>query len=238
MLWYLKSKDHHYQMCPIFGIVQSTFCGWLNYSLQVLYEVVRDTDNIQFRIRWPTAAEISFSTPFLSANGANGSLLNGVFAIIDGARMNCSAYDDTAIQNAFWEGFAHGNEVTSVFAWDFRVELIQAAMNYPGIWHDSRIATSPDLYRLRLESMTSSDFAVISDSALSCGGCFLTGKIVRARKTNELGYGSGVSRSALLSANDKLIELAMPSEKQSAKWGFRAIKGPFGRITTTLLANS
>ena len=47
-----------------------------------------------------------------------------------------------------------------------------------------------------------------------------------------------MSRSTWLYALEKLIERAIPSERQSAEWGVRAIKGPLRILTTTLTVNS
>lgn len=66
----------------------------------------------------------------------------------------------------------------------------------------------------------------------------MEGKLLRARKANEHGARSGVPRAAWLAAVDLMLERAMPSERQSAEWCVRAIKGPFKRLTVTLPANA
>ena len=45
-------------------------------------------------------------------------------------------------------------------------------------------------------------------------------------------------RYTWMAAVDKLLQSAMPSERQSAEWGVRPTKGPFRRLTTVLPANS
>ena len=52
-----------------------------------------------------------------------------------------------------------------------------------------------------------------------------------------MGDTSGVTSSLWLAAVDTLLDKAMPSERQSAEWGVRALKGPFMRLTTTLPGN-
>lgn len=76
--------------------------------------------------------------------------------------------------------------------------------------------------------------AILADSAFLRLGGGLEGKIVRARKQNEMGPNSDVPRSSYLGAVDTLRERAMPSERQSAEWGVRAMKGPFKRLTVPL----
>ena len=85
--------------------------------------------------------------------------------------------------------------------------------------------------------MTPSGFTVLADSAFPRGGGFLTGNVDRARKANEHGSASSLSRSTWFYDVEKLIEGAMPSEKQSAQLVVRAIKGPYRRLTT-LTVNS
>lgn len=59
-------------------------------------------------------------------------MLNGMLAAMDGALMKCPPYNDTDIQYAFWKGFIQSNEVTNLFVWHFRGELVHAAVNYSG----------------------------------------------------------------------------------------------------------
>lgn len=54
-LFYLKSKDFAYRLCPIFGVVHSILSIWLNYSLKVLYKILSNEDNLDCRIKWPSS---------------------------------------------------------------------------------------------------------------------------------------------------------------------------------------
>ena len=89
-----------------------------------------------------------------------------------------------------------------------------------------------------MEHYTPSGYAVLADSAFTRGGGFLEGEILRARKSNEMGSNSNVPRSTWLAAVDTLLESALPSERQSAEWGLRALKGPFARLKTVLPADA
>ena len=87
-------------------------------------------------------------------------------------------------------------------------------MNFPGSWHDSKLAASSGLYLTVLTEYTPAGFAVLAGSAFPRTIDALKSKIVRARKLNELGASNGVPESAYLQAVDKLIERAMPSERR------------------------
>ena len=125
-----------------------------------------------------------------------------------------------------------------MFAWNFKGELIYAAINYPGSWHDSRLAAASGIYTLLLEHYAPSGYAVLADNAFPRGGDFLEGKILRARKSNEMVSNSNVLSSTCLAAVNTLLERALPSERQSAGWGVRALKGSLARLKTVLPADS
>ena len=223
-----------YKLCPIFGLVPSSVSVWLDFGLEVMQKIVRTYRDNHFRICWPSEHEMRNSASLLTRNRPYGRLLSGVFAVMDGGRMPCASYSDPDVQNAFWEGYTQAHEVTNLFVWNFYGELIFAAVNFPGSWHDSRVAAESGLYAPTLTEDTPTGFCVLADSAFPRTSAILEGKIVRGRKANELGESSGVPKNIWLAAVETLLDRAMPSERQSAEWGVRAIKGPFKRLTTTL----
>lgn len=236
-LWYLKGKEFMYRLCPIFGVVPSTISSWLSYSLDVLLDVVRDKTNREFCIEWPSINCIRSSAELLR-NGPSGNLLNGIFGIMEVERMPCVSFGNVYTENAYWERYTQAHEVTNLFVWDFKGELIHTAINCPGIWHDSKIASVSGLFAPLLENRTPAGFAILADSAFPRGGVFLEVKLVRAWKANEHDQNNGCSRSTWIAAVDMLLERAIPLERQSAEWGVRALKGLFSRLKTTLPADS
>ena len=73
------------------------------------------------------------------------------------------------------------------------------------------------------DSHTSVSYAILGDSAFVTDVRCTNGKLLRGRKSNEK---KGIPHSAILAAVDILLQRAMPSERQSAECGIRAIKGP------------
>ena len=145
VLWYLKSKDPIYKLCPVFGVVPSTASVWLDYGVEVMSKVIEGNECKYFAVKWPDEDQMRHSASILEQNRNHDGLLNGVFAVMDGGRMLCSRNGDPNIQNAYWEGFSQSREVTNLFVWDFKGELIFAAVNYPGSWLDSRVAAASGL---------------------------------------------------------------------------------------------
>lgn len=148
--------------------------------------------------------------------------------------MPCVSYTDPDIQNAHWEGFTQANEVSNLLVWNFHSELIFAALNSPGSWHDSRIAAESGFYGNMLMRHTPTGMTVLADSAFPRLPSSLEGKTMRSRKMNEHGEAIGVPSSVWLAAMDALLEKAIPSEQHSAEWDVQSIKSPFKRLTTTL----
>jgi len=238
-LFFLKSRDPLYKLCPMFGVVPTTAAVWLDYSLEVLKRVVTKRGASDFEVRWPTPDEMWSSSALLAQNRELGRLLKGVFAITDGARMPCSVQDEPLLENAYWEGFTQAHEATNVFVWNFSGEVIHAAINFPGSWHDSKVAAFSGLYYPKLaDHMTPRGLAILADSAFPKSTLVHNCKIVRARKVNEMGTAGGVGQDAYIAATEMLLDRAMPSERQSAEWGVRAIKGPFKRVTVPLPADA
>ena len=235
-LWYLKSRCTMYSLCPVFGLVPTTVSVWLDYALEVLLRVVNKRKHRDFEIRWPTVDEMKLSAELLWKSRPQWHLLRGVFGVVDGGRMPCAHYVDPELQNAFFEGFTQNEEVTNLLVFNFFGELIHAAVNFPGSWHDNRLASASGLYwPMLFDEMTPPGYAILGDSAFVNDTRITNGKIIRSRKANEA---QDIPESAELCAVDLLLQRIMPSETQSAEWGIRALKGPFARLKVPLPADA
>lgn len=228
VLWCLKSSARRRQLCPIFGLVPTSVNVWFDYGLTVLYRTLKVMHDA--RITWPTVEEMKESTQLLQENREFGHLLKGVFAVVDGGRMPCADYNDPDLQNAYYEGYTCSVEVTNLFVFNFMGELIHAAINYPASWHDDKLAYASGVLYPKLEDeMTPPGFSIFGDSAFVTRT--MEGKLVRSRKTNET---SDIPKDAVLAAVDIIMQRVMPSERQSAEWGIRSLKGPFGILRLPL----
>jgi len=175
-----------FTLFPVFVFVPSSIGVWLDYSIEVLFRVVKKKDRHEFAIRWPTPTEMQSSASILEKKRKFGPLLKSVFAVTDGGRMACADYTDPDLQNAYFEGFTQNVEVTNLFVWDFRGEIIHAALNFPGSWHDTKLAGVSGLYYPKLsDELTPPGFAIHGDSALVKNTTITNGKVLRGRKTNE-----------------------------------------------------
>ena len=111
----------------------------LDYSLEMMLLVVKRKTRSEFEVRWRTVAEMNSYTNLLTSNRKFGKYLHGLLAVTDVERMLCADFIDPELQNAYFEGFTQNIEVTNLFAWNVHGELIHAAINFPGTWHDSKL---------------------------------------------------------------------------------------------------
>lgn len=81
-------------------------------------------------------------------------------------------------------------------------------------------------------------YAVLSDVAFPRTRKDLAGKIVRARKDDEMGTTRDVPESAYLAAIELVQQNVMPIERQSAEWSVAALEGPFKISTVNLPADA
>lgn len=176
---------------------------------------------------------MKYSSKLLVENREYGYLLAGVFGVVDGGPWACADYNDVDTQNEYYEGYTCTVEVSNIFVFYFTANVIHAAMNYPGSLHDVNLAASYGLLHQKMSEKTPAGMAIIANSASSTTK--MDGKIVKGRKNNEL---CDVLQDMYLGALDIIMERIMPSERQSAEWGVRAIKGPFGILRHPLPPSS
>ena len=84
------------------------------------------------------------------------------------------------------------------------------------------------------DELTPTGFAILVDDALK-NDTRLTGvKLIIARKANET---KGIMQSPEMAAVDLVTKIVLPSERQMAEWGIRALNGPFGCLRLPLPAD-
>lgn len=119
----------------------------------------------------------------LKLNQERGRLLPNVFEVVNGGWMPCAAYTDGDIQNAFYEGDTGNIEITNLFVFNLKGELIHAAINFLRSWHDSKVFESAELLHDRpLDENTAVGYAIREDSAFVSQAGVLHGETIRRRK--------------------------------------------------------
>ena len=133
------------------------------------------------------------------------------------------------ISNTKWPTFSFG---------DYFWELIFSPVIYLGRWHDSKIAMSSVLYvSLQTEHLPRRK-AMLRDSAFPRSAFNLSGNTLRGRKLSELGLNNDKPTSTRLATFDTLLELVIPSERQTEEWRVKSLESPFKRLGTTASVES
>lgn len=88
--------------------------------------------------------------------------------------------------------------------------MIRAAVNFPGSWHDRKLAITSGLIFPKLSDDTTSPvYAILGDSAFVINSGKANYKIVRSRKTNEI---NSIPESLELVVVDTILQSVMPSD--------------------------
>ena len=127
-------------------------------------------------------------------------------------------------------------QVKNLLVFNFKGELINVALNYPGSFHDTKLAVQSGLYTLKLsDRYTPQGCAVLADSAFINSNRMLQTKIIRPRKSNEFWE---IPHSKALAWLDLLLQRLIPGVRKAAEWGVRALIAPFGRLHYPLPGNT
>lgn len=119
---------------------------------------------------------------------------------------------------------------------NFFEELIPAVIDFPGSWHDSKLAHAAVLVHSNLsDERTSPRFAVQCNSAFFAVSRMVNVKIVWDLKIRETGV---ISECEELAAIGLVLLQFMLFERQSPDWKVRAVKALFGCLWLPLLPDS
>lgn len=145
ILWYLKSTELCNGLCQIFGMVQDFVAVWLEFGLEVLYQVYERSLLPMAAVSWTSLEQMEESSMLPQNKRHHGHLLRDMFGVVDGARLLCGDYIDMDLQNVFHESYTQSVEIINFLVYDFRRAIIHAALNYPGSWYDSKVAWASGL---------------------------------------------------------------------------------------------
>lgn len=107
-------------------------------------------------------------------------------------------------------------------------------MIHPSACHDSKLAKFSGLVFSHLEDpITHFGFAILEDSAFVARN--INGEIIRSGENTET---DNILHATPLEVADHLIQINMPSERQSAKWRRRELKAPLGILRLFLTTDA
>ena len=154
-----EPKDIYVQ----FGATATSFHHYVVIGTKCLVHVL--SDDRRAKIYWDRSAESLEK----SAKRTSGFMkIPGVVGMLDGMKRATSTPDDRKSQNRDYNGWTGDVNRNVLLLWDPFGEIIDAVVNTPGSYHDSRAALWGEIYNHI--STLPKNYKVVCDSAFRCVG--------------------------------------------------------------------
>ena len=206
-----ETKDLHVQ----FGASATSYQDYIILGMQAIVDALSSNDKA--KVYWDRSIRGMKEAAKRTAQFLD---IPNVVAMIDGNKLESFNPQDYLDQNRDWNGWTRDANRNLVLVWDPFGKIVDAAVNTPGNFHDSRAALWCNIY----DHITSlpEGFKVVCDDAFKTQGG-LKGKLI---KTKEEYKGDGHKRS---SYDQTLTHL-----RQCSEWGNNILTGVFRRLRTNL----
>lgn len=211
---YLVSTAELKDLHPQFGATSTAFLESSRLGMMVLVKVL--IDNPKAMVVWDRSkhacSEVAKHTSrFLD--------IPGVVAMIDGKKLVTLAPDDIDDQNRDYNGWTKDVNRNLVIVWDPNGKIVDAAVNTPGNYHDSKSALWCKMYEH--VALLPHGYKCVCDDAFYTQG-ELEGKMVKTKET--------FSEGAIPTSHDQ----SLTHLRQCSEWGNNVLTGVFRRLKTKL----
>ena len=194
---------------------------------------------------WPSERDLELFSAIVKAKEP---LLETVFGFLDGNDIPVAASGETLcvilellspvhshfnfltfhrIENRNYNGWTSSHYCSNIFVFSPIGTVLYALINAPGSMHDFMCA---EKLMFKLRYMTTNGYRLIADSAFTTRDATLAGKLLVPKKKSQ-------DPTYIPSPEEVASHRLLTHLRQSAEWGNRAIKGPFGRLRVPLDAN-
>lgn len=221
-LQYLTGTMRQKTLCQLFGICQPSVSNILCKMILALLRVLsRDHDA---RIQWPRPEEMHTFADMI--HDKHPDIPYGIFGFIDGLVLPCLNHPDPLIQNAYYNGYQGQPTISNVLVFQPDGAICYASINFPGSYHDSRVARG--VYEIVNDLQRTPDpYKLLGDSAFQQR----TGKIITTKRNNQYSD-DPAQRNLEAEANHQLS-----SARQAVEWGMRSFQSMFPRLKSPLKAS-
>ena len=221
ILHYLNSTMSSYSLQQIFGLTPAVCSRYLRNGLPTLLRVLICDKNAH--IMWPTEHEMEYLSSLIRAKYPR---VKHAIGFVDGVHLPVFSTANSEMQNAYYNGWCSSHFTSNIFCFSPQGRIICCALNAPGSWHDSNVATG--FYR-KLLNNTPDPYFVVADTAFPRSEALLKNKIKTPLKSD---FKWPESRTACIEL--KLDHEQIISARQAAEWGMHALQGSFGRLKMPL----
>lgn len=196
VLQYMRTQGTQYQLQQVFGYGACCVSTNINIGIKLLSQMLF-LDSYS-KIVWPTEEEMELYSILL--NNRYPALNDKVFGFVDGFRLRIINFNNELQQNAYYNRKYLSNVANVIVVVPTGV-VVYATINYPGSWHDSRIAKK--LYNQL--NQHHNGYKLITDQGF-----------YESNSNKILSSKSGIE--------------AVTSIRQSVEWGIHAIKASWRRL--------
>ena len=170
---YLASVAEYKDIQSQFGAVLSCLRDCIELGMSAILTLI---DHPSCRVVWDRSLEHCTK----AAERTNSFLdIEGVVGMLDGKKLLTLQPQDTLSQNRDYNGWTGDVNRNLVLLWDPYGKIIDAAVNTPGNFHDSRSTLWCDIYK-HVRKLPDG-FKIVCDSAFATGGN-LEGKILKLKE--------------------------------------------------------
>jgi len=212
-LKFLLSQGEAKNLYPQFGMTASVYSNCVNVALPAI--ITNLINNKKARVLWDRRPEhlqkcAEQTSKFLE--------LQNVVGMLDGKKFSTLNADDPLDQNSDYNGWSGGTFRGAVFLWDPFGKIIDAGINMPGSFHDSKASLDANIYK-HIKDLPE-PYCIVCDSAFQTGGK-LEGKIL---KTDVENGQEGKSER----------DMALTHLRQCSEWSNQVLVGVFRHLKAKL----
>ena len=134
-LRYLLSKGEIKDLIPHFGATASTFCSNVDLGLKAIVKALIIDE--RSRVYWDRSEAHCKEAADLTSKFLD---IPNVIGMIDGIKVSTQSPSNPVLQNRDYNGWTKEVTRNLIFLWDPNGMIVDAALNLPGSFHDSRSA--------------------------------------------------------------------------------------------------
>lgn len=215
VLAFLRTCGEQRSLSLIFGTSPSRTSYYIRLGLAVLRRSISKSE--YSKVHMPSKANMAIFSAVISTKYP---ALRGAFGMVDGLKLRVMEPGDSYDQNSYYNGWLCDTYISNLLVFVPDGAIVFAAVNFPGSWHDSRVAQLSGLQELLTKHCSDSEF-IVGDSAFP-----LSKHIQRSSKCRDV-----VGKSP---AKDAIFDSQLTSMRQCAEWGMRGFESAFPRLKSRL----
>ena len=220
LYWYRTRGSCARAIAWVFGLTSTPMYNYLKFGRRLLMcALLKHRDA---KVMLPNQSELQ---SFVSAISNKYPILKDVWGACDGLKIPIEKASNYSVQNNFYNGWTSGHYVNCVFTFSPDGKIRMCALNCPGCWHDSTMA-SYGVYEKIVDIFKQFGFKVVVDSAFKV---LDSPSLIKSSQQDPIKKKGGANAQ-----HDLLVNRAATSVRQLSEWGMRMIQGQFPRLKEPL----